>query len=140
MAYVTKADLDGLLPPQFMLEALDDNGDGAEDSGLWDKVAAQASSAVDALLGQRFDVPFSAPIPPLVSQAARVFAASALYRRRGMTADRNPYAKEEERLAAKLSAIGAGKEPLTPDADRAQDSISVISEDAKTYPGGRLIV
>ena len=26
MAYVTKADLDGLLPPQFLLEALFDHG------------------------------------------------------------------------------------------------------------------
>lgn len=140
MPYVEKADLEGLIPPQFLAEALDDNGDGAEDPGLWDKVAAQASDAVDALLGQRFEVPFAAPYPPLVSQAARVFAASALYRRRGYTADRNPFAKEEERLAVKLSRIGAGQEPLTPDVDRAQDSVSAITEDAKTYPGERLIV
>jgi phage gp36-like protein len=139
-AYVSKADLDGLIPPQFLAEALDDDGDGSEDADLWDKIAAQASDAVDALLGQRFEVPFSAPLPPLVSQAARVFAAAALYRRRGHTADRNPFSKEEDRLAAKLSRIGEGKEPLTPDVDRSQDSISVITEDAKTYPDGRLIV
>jgi phage gp36-like protein len=140
MPYVTKADLEGLIPPQFLLEALDDDGDGAEDAGLWDRVAAQAGEAVDALLGQRFAVPFASPLPALVSQAAKIFAASALYRRRGMTSDRNPFAKEEERLSVKLSRIGEGKEPLTPEADRAQDSISVISEDAKTYPAGRLIV
>jgi uncharacterized protein YggE len=95
---------------------------------------------VDALLGQRFEVPFASPLPALVSQAAKIFAASALYRRRGLTADRNPFAKEEERLSVKLSRIGEGKEALTPDVDRAQDSISVISEDAQTYPSGRLIV
>ncbi|MBU4460298.1 MAG: DUF1320 domain-containing protein, partial [Verrucomicrobia bacterium] len=78
MPYVTKADLEGLIPPQFITEALDDDGDGVEDAGLWDKVAAQAGEAVDALLGQRFEVPFAAPVPPLVSQAAKIFAASAL--------------------------------------------------------------
>lgn len=140
MPYVAKSDLDGLLPPQFLLEALDDNADGVEDAGLWDKVAAQAQDAVDALLGQRFAVPFAPPLPPLVSQAARIFAASALYRRRGFGADRNPFAKEEERLSVKLSRIGQGLEPLTPDVDRAQDSISVIEEPAATYPAGRLIV
>lgn len=140
MAYVTQADLEGLLPPQFLLQALDDDEDGVADTGLWDKIAAQAADAVDALLGQRFDVPFAAPLPPIVSQAARIFAASALYRRRGYTADRNPFAADETRLAEKLSRIGQGKEPLTPDVDRAQDSISVITEDAKTYPGEQLIV
>ena len=80
MAYLTKADLDGLIPPQFLLEALDDDQDGQEDAGLWDKIAQQASR------------------------------------------------------------IGQGLEPLTPGADRAEDSVSVISEDAKTYPHGRLIV
>ncbi len=140
MAYVTKADLDGLIPPQFLLEALDDDQDGQEDAGLWDKIAQQAADAVDALLGQRYTVPFAAPLPPLVTQAARVFAASALYRRRGHTDERNPFAKEGERLSTKLSRIGQGLEPLTPGADRAEDSVSVISEDAKTYPHGRLIV
>ncbi len=140
MPYVTKADLEGLIPPQFITEALDDDGDGVEDAGLWDKVAAQAGEAVDALLGQRFEVPFAAPVPPLVSQAAKIFAASALYRRRGLSSVRKPFEKEEERVSVKLSRIGEGKVPLTPEADRAQDSISVISEDAQTYPSGRLIV
>jgi len=140
MAYLTKADLDGLIPPQFLLEALDDDQDGVEDVGLWDKIAQQAADAVDALLGQRYTVPFTAPLPPLVAQAARVFAASALYRRRGYTDDRNPWGKEAERLSVKLSRIGQGLEPLTPGADRAEDSVSIIVEQAKTYPGERLIV
>jgi hypothetical protein len=69
-----------------------------------------------------------------------VFAASALYRRRGYTDDRNPWGKEAERLSVKLSRIGQGLEPLTPGADRAEDSVSIIVEQAKTYPGERLIV
>ncbi|WP_448579263.1 phage protein Gp36 family protein [Thermosphaera sp.] len=139
MVYVSQSDLDGLIPPQFLAEALDDNQDNHEDAGLWDKIAAQASGAVDALLGQRYRVPFTPPFPSLVTQAARVFAAYALYRRRGYTDDRNPFAKECERLSTKLSRIGQGLEPLTPEADRANASVSVIAEGAKTYAGGKLI-
>lgn len=138
MPYVTQNDLAGLIPPPFLLAALDDDQDGVADAGVWDAIAGQADGKVDAFLGQRFSVPFSEP-PQIVLRAARIFAAAALYRRRDVPNDRNPYADEERRMEEKLSAIAAGKEPLTTEAAPASDPAVLITEPSKTFSDGRLM-
>ncbi len=130
MAYISKSQIAAELPPKFLLEALDDDGDGEEDEGLWDIVEASAAESIDGPLGQRFTVPFSAPVPAIVTKAARVFVLELLYFRRGITP--NPWENQAKELRAKLNLIAAGEEPLTPAIDRAKPSVSKITEAAKT--------
>lgn len=133
MQYVEKVDLHGFLPPQFVVEALDDNGDGQVDEDSWAAVQKAAVQEVDGILGQRYKTPFKHPFPSIVTHAARIFAAEQLYARRGMAGDKNPWTARADEERKKLRLIAEGKAPLGPGFDRAKPSVSVISEPSKTH-------
>lgn len=135
MPYILKAEIEADIPPQFLLEALDDDNDGNEDAGLWDKIEASAAEAVDGVLGQRYAVPFTAPLPAVVKNAARVFILEKLYARRGTKTEDNPWTSQANKLRAKLDLIADGEEPLTPGANKANQSVTVMKEAAKTTSG-----
>jgi phage gp36-like protein len=120
------------LPPEFLLEALDDDRDGIEDTGLYDAVAAAASEAVDAYLGARVPVPLATP-SALASQASRVFALESLYARRGYSAKSdppNPWHARATDLRARLARIAAGDEPY--ETDRSGPPVDTIVEPSRT--------
>lgn len=130
MAYVTQDDLAGYLPPDFLLEALDDDADGVEDAGLWALLVAAVEDEIDSILGQRYTVPFSSP-PAVVTHSARLLALEALYQRRGVHGDANPWASRAQAQREKLDRIATGEEPLTPDTGRTKPSVSVVSESSR---------
>ena len=134
MRYVELTDLVGLLPNARLTEALDDNGDGQPDPGVFDSVADTVSRDIDSRLGQRYTTPFPYPYPSIVIYAARILALEALYNRRGQTGDKNPFGKQADAQRAKLDAIGAGTQPLQPGAKRAEPSATAITEESKTKP------
>lgn len=133
MPYVQQADVSVDIPPSFIVEALDDDGDGVADVGLWDQVAAAASTAVDSRLGQRYATPFLQNVPAIVTEAARIFASEMLYNRRGVPKDKNPFAGPANEMRSKLDLIGEGKEPLTPQIQRQAPSASAITERSRTF-------
>jgi len=131
--YFTQDDIAAEMPPEFLLEALDDDADGVIDAGLWDKVVASASRKVDAALGQRFTVPFTGTIPALVKEAAIVFCLETLYRRRGFGEEEtNPWITLANSVRKKLTRIGNGEEPLTPTVKKPTPSVSTVTEPART--------
>ena len=129
MSYILQSDLEGAVPPDFLVQALDDNRDGVIDA--WDAVSAQACEAVDGVLGIRFAVPFS-PAPAVVKRAARVFALELVYLRRGVKGDDNPWTAQADDIRKQLKAIAAGEMPLGPTINRQQPSVSVVTEPART--------
>jgi phage gp36-like protein len=132
MPYTTLAEIAAKLPNQFLVEALDDNGDGVPDADVWDQVAASAAAEVDGLLAMRFSTPFASP-PAVVRHAALIFALETLYDRRGYSGDeKNPYASRARDERDKLRDIGAGKLPLTPVHQKPTQSVAVVSEPART--------
>lgn len=133
MSYVEFPAMRARIPPEFLTQALDDDGDGEIDA--WEAVAADACSEIDGVLGARYTVPFPAPYPALVVRAARVFAAELCYLRRGVM--EHPYAKLAEQLREELAEVAAGERPLGPENERAQPSGSVIAEPARTYSSRR---
>lgn len=137
-SYVTRAEVEAELPAKWLTEALDDNGDKTEDTGLFSAIVARASADVDGILGQRFETPFANP-PPVAARAARVFVLATLYRRRMVPDDRNPYAKLEAEERARLSRIAAGDEPLMPGGSSGEAHIEV--EQSRTHDAaGRISV
>src|SRR4051812_25432138 len=98
MNYVEQTDLVGLLPAATIVQALDDDGDGAADVGIFASVADTVSRDIDGRLGQRYATPFPYPYPAVVTNAARVLAMEALYTRRGKTGDANPFAKQADAI------------------------------------------
>ncbi|MBI5770858.1 MAG: DUF1320 family protein [Verrucomicrobia bacterium] len=131
-AYIIMATLTAEMPPQFVAQALDDDGDGAADAGLFDQLVANAQTEIDGILGQRFEVPFSNPIPSVVVDACTKLVAEKLYARRGFSGDKNPWEKKAAEVRAELKAIAKGERPLTPTIARAKPSATAITEPAKT--------
>jgi phage gp36-like protein len=131
--YFERADLVGPVPAQFILQALDDNGDGVEDDGAFDTLRKNACDDVDALLSPMFDTPFATPFPVLVSQAARTFAAALLYRRRGVLDASNPFAKDATAMSAKLTAIVEKDQPVPKDFPVSVATVTAITEKSKTF-------
>lgn len=84
MAYVTREQVAARIPPPVLNDALDDNGDGTEDDGLFDQVVAAASQEVDGYLAGLFTVPFTDPAPAKVKAAAFAFTCEAIYQRRNV--------------------------------------------------------
>lgn len=130
--YLTLAHLVADIPGRLVVEACDDDNDGHADPSVVQELLSRASRDVDELLGQRFTVPFRGTFPPIVRGAAVTFAAYRVYRRRGISDDENPMAKQRNEMLAKLKAIASGAEPLGPGFERTAPSVSVIAEPAKT--------
>lgn len=141
--YITRPALNALVPPQFVLQALDDNSDGVEDAGLFDQILANVQQEIDGTLGKRYTVPFQNPIPSIIGNAALIFMGEALYTRRGYgdEAKPNPFAVRAKGIRSDLADIAAGTVPLFPTLNRAKPSGTVIGEPAKTTsPTGRTSV
>lgn len=115
MPYVTRQEIAPLFTAEWLLQALDDNNDGAEDAGVFEQLALTASRRVDGILGLRFPVPFAAPYPPPVVDAARAFVCEALYLRR-MGADQrgNPWSMTARQAEERLQRIALGELPIFP--------------------------
>jgi phage gp36-like protein len=131
--YVTMADMNARLPGAFLIQALDDDGDGAADAQVWADIAASVAKEIDGILGLRYAVPFSGDIPPFVLYAAQILAAALLYSRRGVEDKSNPWTSEAKDIRAKLKEIADGKVPLSPTHERVQATVDTLSEPSKTH-------
>lgn len=108
MNYITRTDIVIELRPADLIAALDDNRDGVEDVGLLDSIIAKTSRDVDGSLGGAYATPFSAPFPPKVVEATRIFVLETLFRRRNYTDDANPFAAQAHDLRQELRQIARG--------------------------------
>jgi phage gp36-like protein len=130
LPYVLQSDIAGDIPAPFLIEALDDDGDGLADDGVWDAVAASVATEIDGVLGQRFPVPF-VTVPAVVKAAAQILALSKLYTRRGFSGDKNPWDEQAEAVRTKLNAIADGDQPLQPGAKRPASGVIAVTEPSK---------
>jgi phage gp36-like protein len=138
MAYVTQADILAVVPADMLTVAVDDRNMGADTDSVWDVIATAAARRIDSILGSRYSVPFADPAPPLVREAAVIFAAHMLYLRR-QAGDRNPWIKEAEQIAERLQRVADGLADLDV-ADSDADPYA-ITEPSRTYNAdGRLIL
>ena len=135
--YVLMSEMNGLIPAAFLVQSLDDDSDGAADPAAWTDVLKQVHKAIDGPLSVKFATPFSNPLPPIVLEAAPIFAAELLYKRRGHADDVNPWVKQAKELRDKLNAIAKGEQPLTPQIKKANASIAVIGAPSKLSSRGK---
>lgn len=141
--YLALTDLEGSIPAQFLVQALDDNNDGVIDAPVWAKVLADAQEEVDSFLEGRFTLPLViTPLPKIFKRAAMAFACELLYRRRATPDETNPWKKQADALRKTLGMIRDGtlKLSATPDSDAAMPdpAATVILEDSK-LGGSRVI-
>ena len=133
MPYHTRASIEADVPPSFLLDALDDNGDAVEDAGLYVQLATNASEAVDAFLAGRITTPITGTPPALAVVASRLFCLESLYSRRGFSKDSkppNPWHGQAEDMRTRLGRIASGEEPLV--VDVSGPSVDTITEPSRT--------
>jgi phage gp36-like protein len=134
--YIQLGDLQGMIPPKFLREGLDDDGDGEPEPSTVALVLQQASDMVDACLEGRYQTPFTNPIPKIVFEAAKIFACELIHQRRGVAADQNPFVKQANQYRDPgngiLTQIAAGTRPLFPTLKRELPSASAVTARSKT--------
>jgi phage gp36-like protein len=113
MPYVTRAEIDsGPVPHPYVIQALDDDRDNAEDEGKFDALVANVATQIDAILGSRYTVPFTDPVPKLVNASAANWLNYLLYNRRGVADDKNPCYPAHKATLALLQLVASGKAVL----------------------------
>lgn len=139
MAYTTREAIEANVQPDWLAQALDDDGDGVEDAGLLDRIISTAATEVDGYLATRYATPVS-PTPPVVATAALALACETLWQRRGHSGQANPWADRAEAARGRLEALRDGKESLGPGyAVRATTTNSIETEPSRIHdPAGRL--
>lgn len=129
MAYVTEAQIKTAIPAVHLTDALDDDRDGAADTGKLTEVIAQGSQQVDALLESRYTVPF-VTVPKKVAEAAFVFVCELLYQRRGLFDKENPWFTRAEQWRKSLEKIGNGEGQIASDEEQAYTPGAAVTETA----------
>jgi phage gp36-like protein len=138
--YLELSDLNGQIPPQFLVQALDDDNDGVVDA--WTQVQTSACEDVDALLEGRFAVPLTlSPLPKIIKRAAVAFACELCYRRRSTPDDQNPWKSRADAFRKTLSMITTGdlKLSVAPHADdvAVDPPASIITHESRLGAPGR---
>ncbi len=128
--YLALTDLNGQIPPQFLIQALDDDNDGVVDA--WDEVRVAVQDDVDALLEGRFAVPLTlSPMPKVIKRACVAFACELCYRRRGTSDADNPWKGRADAFRKTLAMTTAGDLKL---------SVSPPADAAAVDPPGAIII
>ena len=114
MGYVVRADIEAEFDDANLLRALDDDGDGTEDPGLF----ALLASSVDAMVSSHADMISQLGLPSLpatfLRYCARVFTCALLVRRRGSVDEMNPFASPEREIRTRLERIESGEIDIKP--------------------------
>lgn len=109
LTYTTRAEIDALLPADLVVRACDADGDGIEDTGLFDAVVSVAGDEVEALVAPALDASTLAAAPAVLRDAARKIVCDLLYRRLATPRAENPWAEAADRARELLGRIGAGE-------------------------------
>lgn len=133
MSYITQADLLALVQEDMLANGLNDANSGVADPALFASIYAAAELEIHGFLEARFPVPFTTNVPSLVKNAALVFCAEAVFARRGISTDNNPFAKRASALRARLESIQKGTDRLMLDAEGLTPKGDVISERSNIY-------
>lgn len=132
MAYTSRGAIVAKLPDRYVVEALDDDGDGEEDAGLLDTIIATGDTEIDGYLEGRYQLPLS-PTPAKLATASLVIALEAIYYRRGLSREDNPWANRASEIRASLRRIQAGEENLFAGTEKAEAGVVVVAEPARTH-------
>ena len=137
--YVQREEVDALIPPAVVIKALDDDNDGEEDEGVWDKLATTIQNVIDGYLAPRFSLPL-ATVPKLVKSCALTLANEAIYDRSGFSGEKNPWAGRSKAVHELLKSIMTSDIGLGPDYEPANETPGIVTEPSKMYREGRMMI
>ena len=137
--YVIRADVEGLVPPHIVLKALDDDADGEEDTGTWDKIVTVVTKTINGYIEARYALPLD-PIPSLVSGCALPLFCEALYDRCGFSNEDNPWSSRARAARDTLASVSRGEIGLGPEHGHPHEAPGSVSEPSRMASGGRLMI
>ena len=112
MSYTTRTAVEARVPKALVVRALDRNEDGSEDSGAWEALTATVETEIDGLLAGAYTVPFAAPVPAAIEDAALVLTCDALYVAIATPPKDNPWAPRAAAVRERLRLLGQGEGSL----------------------------
>lgn len=115
-------DLSGEIPLASIEQALDDNGDGAADEEAWTSVQTSAQDRINDAFGGYVPVRYARA----AEYARKIFLCEILFRRRGLSGDRNPFSSQATKAEDRLRALANGT-----DSPEGSGGGTEISEPAK---------
>jgi hypothetical protein len=120
MAYCSKEDVLAELNGSDYIPFLDDQGTGlpTDADAMLQKVIDRESAKIDGRISSIYQTPLS-PAPPALRDACALFVCEALYRRRLVPGERNPFTEEAMEMRQRLKLIGNGKLELDQNYPRA---------------------
>lgn len=136
MPLFVQSDLEGLIPPEWLTEALDDDADGTQDA--FTAAYNWAAGRIEAKLGPRYGLPLptGTVIDAVLKDIGIMLGVKACYARR-------PSAKMSEDLAADvakaveaLEQLATGKHALSPGLEPVKAPAVILSEDARSHYDG----
>jgi hypothetical protein len=134
MAYFAQSDIEPLIPPAWLVEGLDDDGDGSQDA--FTAVQTAVENLVNGMLALRYEVPITvsgnAGLTAFFTALCSHWAAEMIYARRGQQ-EAFPHAATLKALRDRFDAIVSGREPLNISTERHESAIAVISEDSRIH-------
>lgn len=136
MPYVVFDDITSLIPAGWLVESLDDDNDGNEES--FEAVRAAAEDAVNGVLSTSYNTPIAnAASFPFLKHVTRLEVARICYARRGYDATGFPHKDSYKSAWDQLTRIGKGDLPLGPGGNtgtpKANPRGSIITGPARTH-------
>lgn len=105
------AELKGEIPLAQIIEALDDNGDGEADDDAWEDVLSGVEDRINDCFG--------GAVPErhvdATAYARKIFACEIIFRRRGFSGEKNPFAKQASGIETRLRNLSSGEESVQGD-------------------------
>jgi len=106
MAYTTREKIESVIPADFLERSFWKEGE--EESGVIDTIISIADNEIDGYLAGRYTVPFSAPLPGMVANAALIITCDLIYRRNSVPNEGNPWNQSAKDIREALQAISNG--------------------------------
>lgn len=108
-AYTTQANLNGFISGQNLINLTDDGGTGQVDQNVLSATIGICSNTVDAMLSATYSVPFTGVVPTLVGQATTIFTCEALFDRRLVPGEANPFRTRADGFRKQLEWIAQNR-------------------------------
>lgn len=136
MPLFVQSDLEALLPPEWLTEALDDDANGTVDA--FTAAYNWAAGRIEAKLGPRYGLPLptGTVIDAVLKDIGIMLGVKACYARRPSSKIGEDLAKDIARAQDALDALATGTHPLSPGLEPVKAPAVIISEDARTHYDG----
>lgn len=136
MPLFAQSDLEGLIPPEWLEEALDDNADGTVDA--FTAAYNWAEGRIKAKLGPRYGLPLPSGdvIDAVLKDIGIMLGVKACYARRPSAKISDDLAKDITRAQDALDALASGTHALSPGLEPVKAPAVIISEPARTHYDG----